>query len=406
MKRLWKKLTWTVLGGAFVALLGYAFVPKPVEVDLAEVERGAMRVTVDQDGKTRVRERYVVAAPLGGRLARIPFKAGDPVEARKTVLAIVEPTPPQLLDARAREEAEARVRWSEAALRQAEPDIARAEARLEQARLALSRRREVATSQAISLEELDQKTLAVSEREAEVRMAVSARDVARFQLEQAKAVLVRATETVSPGESTAFEVFSPIDGQVLRVIRESESPVTPGTALLEVGDVRDIEAVIDVLSRDAVKVKPGAAVLLERWGGNPDAENGVLRGRVRRVEPSGFTKISALGVEEQRVNVIVDFVDPIEKRPALGDGYRVDARIVVWEQPEVTRIPSGALFRTGDNWSTYVATREGRARLQHLRLGRMNGMEAEVLDGVQPGDRVILHPSDKIKHDVAVTERK
>lgn len=397
-----KKFSWYLIALAVLVMIVFAFIPKPVEVDVAHVERGLMRVTVDQDGKTRVKERYVISAPLMGRLVRVNLDAGDSVEAGKTVVVSIVPTPPELLDPRERDEAEARVRAGEASLAQAEPMIVRAQAQRDQAIVDLDRAR--AMGSAASQEELDEKALAVAVREAEFKAATFARDVAKFQLEQARAALARTA--VNSGNSPSasnddpvFQIRSPVDGYVLRVMQESEMTVTPGTALLEVGDIRELEAVIDVLSRDAVNVRPGSPVLLERWGGGEP-----LRGTVRRVEPSGFTKISALGVEEQRVNIIVDFTDDLAARKTLGDGYRVDARIVIWERPDVLKVPVGALFRNGADWHAF-AIANGRAADRKLQLGRMNAEEAEVIDGLADRDVVILHPSDKIKDGVSVVER-
>jgi HlyD family secretion protein len=408
MLKLVKRFSWYIVGAIVLAAIVFAFIPKPVEVDVAQVDRGPMRVTVDQDGKTRVKERYVISAPLVGRLIRVNLKAGDAVEAGKTVVASIVPTPPELLDARAHDEAEARVRAAEASLLQAEPMIVRATARRDQAIVDLDRAKQMAVNSVASQDELDQKSLAVSVNEAELKAAVFARDVAKFQLEQARAALARTAVGTNGGttmpstatEDSVFQIVSPITGYVLRVWQESEATVNAGTQLLEVGDIGELEAVIDVLSRDAVNVRPGAPVLLERWGGGEP-----LRGRVRRVEPSGFTKISALGVEEQRVNVIVDFADDSASRQTLGDGYRVDARIVTWERPDVLKVPVGALFRSGQDWSCYSIT-SGRAVEHKLQLGRMNADEAEVLDGLTDHDVVIMHPSDKIKDGVAVVERK
>lgn len=418
MLKLLKTSVWYLIALGVLAMIVFAFIPKPVEVDIARVERGSMRVTVDQDGKTRVKERYVIAAPLMGRLIRVNLKAGDPVEAGKTVAASIVPTPPELLDTRAREEAEARVRTAEATLLQAAPAIERSLAQRDRAIGELARAKRMSVDSVMSNEELEDKTLAVAVREADVKSMTFARDVARFQLEQARAALARtsvraAANSSSPttvpttddtpasaaSSDSVFQIISPVSGYVLRVWQESEAPVNPGTQLLEVGDISELEAVIDVLSRDAVNVRPGAPVLLERWGGGE-----ALRGIVRRVEPSGFTKISALGVEEQRVNVIVDFTDDLKMRQMLGDGYRVDARIIVWEKADVLKVPVGALFRNGADWSAFVVD-AGKSVQRKLKLGRMNAEEAEVLEGLNDRDVVIMHPSDKIKNDVAVIER-
>jgi HlyD family secretion protein len=330
-------------------------------------------------------------------MRRITLREGDVVKARETVLAVIEPQYPLLLDERMRREAEAAVRAAEATLQQADPAIDRAQAELAQANIESRRLESLAAKNAASPTETETAKLTVTAREADVRAAHAAREVARFQLEQSRAALLAATSV----DSTApFEVRAPVDGQVLRVLQESEAAVTLGMSLLEIGDVRDIEAVIDVLSRDAVRVSKGDAVLLERWGGDQP-----LRGVVRRVEPSAFTEISALGVEEQRVNVIVDLAGengaPV---PSLGDGFRVDARIVVWQRPDALKAPAGALFRTGDDWAAFVLS-GGRALLRRIHVGQMNGAEAEVLDGLAPGDAVILYPSDRVHDGTRVAPR-
>ena len=408
MLKLLKKFSWYAVGAVVLAMIVYAFIPKPIEVDVARVDRGPMRVTVDQDGKTRVKERYVISAPLMGRLIRVNLKAGDPVDAGKTVIASIVPTPPELLDARARDETEARVRAAEATLAQSETAIVRAVAQRDQAVIDLGRAREMANQTVATQQELDDKTLAVAVREADLKAMNFARDTARFQLEQARAALAR-TEVGSMSPSTVpsssaaddslFQVISPVTGFVLRVWQESEATVNPGAQLLEVGDISDLEAVIDVLSRDAVKIHRGDMVLLEHWGGDAP-----LRARVRVVEPSGFMKISTLGVEEQRVWVIADFVDPPEKRPTLGDAFRVEARVIIDEARNVLKIPTSALFRTGTDPAVFLVT--NRVAHQHkVKVGRQNGLEAEILEGLSEGDLVVLHPSDQIQDGVKIRQR-
>lgn len=392
-----RRIFWGVLAIGGLALLVYAFIPRPIEVDVGIVDRGQMQVSVDQEGKTRVRDRYLISAPLAGQLERIEWKAGDVVMAGQTVLARIQPTLPSLLDVRAREEAAARVGAAEAALQRAGPVITRAEAELAQARVQFARTSRLAEQKAVSQQEFEDKKLAVDVREAELNVAQSAQAMARYELEQARAALLRF-DAPADTRPAVFEIHSPIDGQVLRVIQESSLAVSAATPLLEVGDVGQLEAVIDVLSRDAVKIRPGAKVFLERWGGDIP-----LEGIVRRIEPSGFTKISALGVEEQRVNVIADFSLPSDQRQ-LGDYYRVDARIITWEQPDVLRVPGGALFRAGEHWAVYVVE-SGRALQRTISVGRMNGTWAEVLDGLNEDDAVILHPSDKVRHSVRVIPR-
>jgi HlyD family secretion protein len=434
MRNLGSKLFVLLVAAAVVVGLGYAFLPEPVDVDLVTVERGDLLVTVDEDGKTRIREKYTVSAPLNGRILRISLDPGDPVQAGKTLLTMIEPRDPELLDARTVAQAEARVKAAEAVWRQAEP-------RLEQARVAqadaeadLVRARKAAQSQAIPQSELEDAEFAYRQRSEEVRAARIAEEIARFELEQAKAALIRSKPRTdeppshSPSSSTSvasgnglqgngapgngaanhipndvngwnLPIYSPINGRVLRVLQESAAVVTPGAPLVELGDPLDLEVEIDVLSRDAVRIKPNDLVLLEHWGGTRP-----LNGRVRVIEPSGFTKISTLGVEEQRVFVIVDLVDPPEERSTLGDGFRVEGRVVIDEARNVLKVPTSAVFRVGEASAVFRVI-EGVVHQQTVHIGRQNGLEAEILEGLAEGDYVVLHPSDQIEDGVAVLPR-
>lgn len=393
-----RAIVWLAVGGAALALLVYAFIPPPVSVDIARIERGPMQVTVDEDGKTRVRERYVVSAPLGGQLLRIDLDEGDRVEAGKTLLASIAPHAPSLLDPRAASEAEARVQAAQAAVDQADARLKAAEAALNLATRHLERARPLHTKGVVSQEELDERIHQQRIAAENVRAAQFARQTAEYEVKLAQAALIRTRDS-SEGTGERFKIHSPVDGHVLRVIQESATVVTPGTQLLEVGDPRELEVEVDVLSADAARIKEGARVILERWGGDHP-----LEGRVRLIEPSGFMKISALGVEEQRVNVIIDLLDPPEKRASLGDAYRVETRIVVWEKDSALLVPAGALFRDGEAWAVYVV-RDGKAALQHVEIGQNNGMVAEVISGLEEGETVILHPSDKVSSGTAVVPR-
>jgi HlyD family secretion protein len=384
-----------LLGG-----LIYSFMPRPLGVDVTTVRRGDLIVTVDEDGKTRVRDRYEVSAPLSGRLERIGLRPGDSVEAGKTVLAVLLPIDPALLDARARAEIDARIQSALSSQKRAKAQVDRAKAVLEQVKNELMRSRRIPVGKGITQQELDD--LMFKERSAleDSRSANFALHVAEFELELAKAALVR-TRPVSPGdpEPQRLDVLSPVTGRVLKVHQESSANVTTGQKLLDLGDPAEIEMAIDVLSADAVKIKPAAKVIVEHWGGEQP-----LTGRVRLVEPSGFTKVSALGVEEQRVWVIVDFDDPPERRKTLGDGYRVEVRIVVWEGKDVLKVPAGALFRHEGGQAVYVVE-DGQAVLRPVRAGRGNGLETQIVSGLREGEQVILHPSDKIKAGTAVVSR-
>jgi HlyD family secretion protein len=380
-----------LLGGAGCAaiLLAMALWPRSVAVDVATVERGPLQVTVDEEGETRVHDRFVISAPVAGRLLRIELEPGDRVERGRTLLATLRPSDPVLLDARSRAEAQEAVRAADAALGRARAERERAAAALALASAELARARSLASEQLVSRQELE-------DRESAARSAAEAHRGASFAAVSAEHELAMARARLGRFDSrsagVAIEIRSPIDGVVLKRHRESESTVPAGEPLLDLGDPAQLEIVSDLLSTDAVKVRPGNPVLVERWGGERD-----LRGRVRRVEPSGFLKISALGVEEQRVNVVVDFEDPAEAWKALGDSYRVELRIVVWQAENVLKVPTSALFRRGDGWAVFAAVR-GAARLRPAEIGRRNGLEAEVLSGLDAGERVVVHPSDSL-HD-------
>jgi HlyD family secretion protein len=389
--------TVVVVLGAIIAI---ALRPIPASVDIAQTVRGPLRVTVDEDGKTRIKDRYVVSAPLSGRLQRVLLRPGDPVQAGATLLAVIEPKDPELLDAAARGQAEARVKAAEAARKQATAQLSRTKAEHGVAAADMTRIRSAFAKGGASRQEYDRAEgheLATAEA---MRSAQFAVQVADFEWEQAKAALLR-TRPRSAGEpdDMRFEIQSPIVGRVLRVFQESATVVSPGTQLLELGNVIDLEIVIDVLSADAVRVSPGARVWLEHWGGNEP-----LPARVRLIEPAAFTKISALGVEEQRVNVIADFDAPVERYSRLGDAYRVEARIVVWESDNVLKIPAGALFRRGDGWAVF-GVRRGRAVLVPVRVGHSNGLETEILEGLNENDTLVIHPSDKVRDGVSVDPR-
>lgn len=419
------RLLLLLFGVAIVALIVYAMRPQPIDVDVAEVVQGRLRVTVDEDGKTRIKERYIVSAPLAGRMRRIDLDAGDPVTAGKTLLTTIAPTDPSLLDARALAQARARVQAAEAALNRTEPLVDRARLEMEHAESELARIRQLDERQAVSDQEVDEAELAFLTASEAYRAARFDQDIAQYELDIARAALLRSLPNQNEGASSLINgdvkqqpavatpetdepldnaphdlaLHSPISGRVLRVMEESATIVTPGKPLIELGNPQDLEIEIDVLSSDAVKIKPGATVVLEQWGGDEP-----LEGIVRLVEPAGFTKISALGVEEQRVWVIADFSAPPESWNSLGDAYRVEARIVVWEADDVVKVPTSALFRDGDSWAVFCVE-DGHARLRHLKIGRRNGLEAQVLQGLDADAQVIMHPSDKVADGVRVRQR-
>jgi HlyD family secretion protein len=401
LRTLKKRLPLMAVGLLAASALAYALWPAGVPVEVGRAERGPLRVTVDEDGKTRIRDRYVVSAPLTGRLVRIALRPGDEVKAGQTVLATVEPRDPELLDASARAAAEARVKAAETAQKQTAPLLEKAQAAHAQAVKDLERARAGAATGAVPPQDYDAAVTRERTTALELRTAQFAAQIAGFELEQAKAALLR-TRPLPSGEDEPWrlEVRSPIDGRVLRVFQESATVVTPGMRLLELGDPTDLELEIDVLSTDAVKVRPGAPLFVEHWGGEAP-----LRARVRLVEPAAFTKVSALGVEEQRVNVIATFIDPPDKWRSLGDAYRVEARIVVWEAADVLRVPAGAVFPHQDGKAVFVIA-DGRARLREIQVGHSNGLETEVLDGLEAGPEVVVYPGDKVRDGVRVRPRE
>jgi HlyD family secretion protein len=400
MKRIRKKVGPITMVLLVLAGLVYAFMPRAVPVELASVTRGPIEVAVLEDGRTRIKERYVIAAPLSGRLTRVLLKPGDRVEAGGTLITSIEPADPDLLDPRTLAQAEARLRVAQSAREHALPMLERARVAHELAVKELERARSLHQSQTLPREALDRAEHNERIAAEELKAGQFALDVAGYEVELARAALYFTRPGAArDADSARFDIRSPIDGRVLRVFQESATVVAPGTPLIELGDPSDLEVEIDVLSPDAVRIRPGARVQLEHWGGDRP-----LEGRVRRTEPAGFTKISALGVEEQRVWVIVDLIEPPAEWQLLGDAYRVEARIVIQESERALKIPVGALFRRGDNWATF-AVADGRAQIRKVAPGLRNDREAEILEGLEEGDRVVLHPSDRIADGTAVAPR-
>jgi HlyD family secretion protein len=377
------------------AIVAVALWPESIEVDVVQVTRGAMQVTIDEEGETRVRQRFVVSAPVSGRLQRIELEPGDPVVRGKTVVARLMPAASPLIDPRSRAELTAGVEAARAAIGQAQAERDRAAAALARARSTLGRQQALAKAGAIARDQLEAAETAVRTAEEAHRAAEFTITRAEYELQLARA---RLQGPVAAGGRTV-DVVAPIDGTVLRRLRESESVVPVGEPLLEIGDPAQIEIVADLLSTDAVRVRDGVPVLIEQWGGNHP-----LHGRVRRVEPAGFMKVSALGVEEQRVNVIIDFVDSSGGARQLGDGYRVEVRIVIWDEGDVVKAPVGSLFRNGDGWAAFVVE-GGVAHLRPVQLGQRNDTEGEILEGISPGQAVVLHPPDTLTDGMRVTVR-
>jgi HlyD family secretion protein len=385
-----------IVAAVLAALAYWAFRPRPVPADFAEVVRGPLEVTVEDEGRTRVADRYVVSAPLPGSMRRIELEPGDPVVARKTVLAQFVPADPALLDVRTRTELEARVRAAEASLGAARADRERIQAELGFARTELARARQLVKDRVIAQAELETTERQVQTLDRALQSATFSVQASEYQVEVARSSLL---QTRGGSARPPIQLYSPVDGVVLRRLQESEAVVPTGQPLLEIGNLANLEIVSDLLSSEAVAVTPGDDVRIEQWGGEQ-----ALRGRVRRVEPSGFTKISALGVEEQRVNVIIDFVDPRERWQSIGDGYRVEVRVVVWKKDDVLKVPTSSLFRHGTEWAVYRVDADTAMR-RTVEIGGRNGLEAEVLAGVEAGDRIVVYPSEAIEHGVTVAPR-
>jgi HlyD family secretion protein len=397
---MWRLLTnRRVLQAAAImgVLLVVALWPEATAVDVGSVTRGAMVVTIDEEGETRVHHRYVVSAPVAGTLERLDLESGNGVERGKTVVARLRADAPQLLDARTRQEATAAVAAARSAVGRARAEEQRARAALDLATSELKREQELFDAGLTTQQSLEARRNLVVSGEESVNAAQYATAAADAELERARARL--APTRLAPA-GRVIEVLAPVDGVVLRLFHESEGVVPAGEKLLEIGDPSHVEIVADLLSTDAVKVKPGMRVDVAHWGGDTP-----LAAWVERVEPAGFTKVSALGVEEQRVNVIIDFEDDRAAWRAMGDGFRVEAQIAIWEAEDVVRVPTGALFRVADQWAVYVV-QNGRARQVLIDIGQRTATEAEVKKGLNAGQQVVLHPPDTLTDNARVVVRE
>lgn len=395
-----KKTTMAWIAGGTLAaavLFGWAFAPRPLPVEVAKAELGAFETTIDEDGKTRLADRYVVSAPLAGRLARIALREGDAVAA-DAVVATLTPVLSPLLDERTTRELRARVEAAQAGVARAGTRIERATVALEQAKLELARSEQLALQGFVAPTKLDNDRLALSAAQKDLESARSDQHVAGHELEVARAAL----SALQPGGSGGrpFAVRSPVAGRVLKLHQTSETTVPLGAPLLDVGDTGQIEIVAEMLTTDALRIAPGARVRIERWGGP-----GTLDGGVRLVEPAAFTKISALGVEEQRVNVHIQITSPRELWRALGDGYRVSVKVITLAEPRVLRVPASAVFPRPDGGSAVFVLDGGRARLVPVEIGGRNGTLAWVRSGVAEGSTVIVYPPAGLSDGARVTAR-
>jgi HlyD family secretion protein len=393
-------LLWGFLTALLVGSLVYAFMPRPIPVELIEAREGPLMVTVDEDGETRVRDIYVLSSPVAGRILRIEGDVGDVVTQNETVVAQIEPADPTFLDPRSKAQAGSAVHAAESARDLAAADTRRVEADLSFARSELDRARALFRDRTISRREFDEAQRAYDTNKAALESARAALQMRAFELESARTQLLSPADTHQRARGEQLiPIRAPLTGRILRVINESERIVAAGEPLVEVGDPSDLEIVVDLLSADAVKVSAGQRVIIEGWGGGVP-----LEGAVRRVEPFGFTKVSALGIEEQRVNVVVDLITAREIWHRLGHGYQVDVRVVLWERDAVLRLPLTALFRDGDGWSVFVA-RDGRAEKRAVEIGARNGIEAQVIGGIEVGENVLAHPSDRVTDGIRIRAR-
>lgn len=392
-----KRTAWMRIVFLIVALLVTGFIvftalkPSPIRVESSQAKVGPLSVTVDAEGKTRVRDRFVVAAPVAGRLARINLHRGDQI-AQNAIVARIEPLPIAPLDPRQLAEATARVAGAEQLRNEAEAGMAHVRADYEQAQRELARAEKLVETGDISRQEFERIRNAAQTARQQLEAARFRARAAASDVEVARAALLAVERAGQSSGSATVVVRAPVSGRVLRIAEENERVVMAGAPLIELSNPT-LEIVIDVLSSDAVKIRPGVPVVIEGWG-----EDKPLQAHVRMIEPSGFTKVSALGIEEQRVNVVADFVDP---QVPLGDGYRVEARIVIWEKADALKVPTSAVFRSGEGWAAFV-NENGRARRRDVQVGRRTAFEAEIINGLREGEQVVVHPPNELKDGARV----
>jgi len=406
------KWTKRIIGAAALAAIagGLAWFawPRPNLVDLATIARGPIEVTADDDGKTHVRHVYTVSAPIAGRVLRIShphgeqgpsLHVGDEVVANQTVVALMQPTLPGFIDVRSRDQLQAEVLAADAAIQQQEAEVQRVAAALDFSRTEFQRAQTLVRTQSTSAQAFDKAKFDVATNEAALASAKAQVDMRRAVRASLAARLMDPANAAPSAEPTCcVRVLAPASGRVLRIVQDSEATVLPGTPLVDIGNPLDLEVVADLLSTDAVQIKVGAPVRIDGWGGQP------IRGKVVRVDPAGFLKVSALGIEEQRVRVTMDFVDPLESWSDLGHDYRVVAHVTTWSSPDALSVPVSALFRRGDQWAVF-ANENGRAQVRSVEIGRRNNRMAEVISGLSAGDRVVLHPSDRIVDGSLIAQR-
>lgn len=399
MKAPLRRKIWITGGFLLLALaIWFGFLPRAREVELVRVARAPLQVTIEEEGKTRLKQRFVIYAPVAGYLRRLAVKVGDAV-AKGQAVAVLEPLRSQALDPRSRDQAAAVVAAAEASLAAALEQQRAAESEADYAHKRFERIAQLSARQTVAKDQLDQTASEAKKAQAFALSAAAAVKTARWEVERAKSSLrLFPPEGQSDANGTAL-VTAPVSGCVFKLFRESEGAVQAGEPLLEIGDVADLEVMVEVLSADAVKIRPGMAVVFKRWGRDEP-----LQGKVRRVEPAGFTKVSSLGVEEQRVLALVDITSPPELWQALGDGYRLEAHFVIWQDENVLQVPASALFRTGNQWAVFVEE-QGRAHRRNVSIGRQTGLAAQILDGVKEGEKVVAYPDDAVGEGTRIRQR-
>lgn len=394
--KLRKKVLWGLVALGALGVLAWTLIPAPVPVNVAVVESAHFADTVEEEGRTRLQDSFTVSAPIGGYLLRVDLEAGDPVELGEVVFRM-EPHPAPALDARSRERAREDLSAARARLETARATLETEQAEARFAESEYQRYRQLHEKELVSATQMERARSERERRQAAVRAAEHAVEVARFEVESARVVVEIASGQRVEDDQPQLEVRSPTDGLVLERHRCCEGAINAGEPVLDVGNLDDLQVQVDLLSMDAVRVRSGMRVLITGWGGDE-----TLTGTVRRVKPAGFTKVSALGVDEQRVPVIVDFNEVREASEWFGVGFRVEAEFVLWEDEDVLQIPTSALFRSDGRWSVFVVT-DGRAREREVRTGRRSGMVTQILEGLEPGEIVITHPGDRVADGVRVS---
>ena len=395
-----KRLIKVALTVVFIGLLIFAFIPEKLKVDITLVEKGDLTIFVEGEGKTRIHDIYTIYTPIDGRVTRIESDSGDVVTAGKTIIANMYPANPAFLDKRSEIQAKADINGAEAALSLASSRVRQAQAQLEFDNSEYKRSQELFKNNMVSTAELERAENRLTMQKAEKETAIANRTLMESRLNAAQAKLLQP-ESIDEMKSELCQIciYSPVDGHVLRILHKSESIIPVGTALVEIGDPKDLEVNIEMLSTNAVKINVGNEAFIKRWGGNED-----LSARVKVIEPSGFTKISALGVEEQRVNVILALTEPYEKWQSLGDAFRVEAEIVIDNIKGVNKVPLSALFRQNGNWSVFKVI-DGTVILQAVTVGKRDNFFTEIKDGLSAGEQIITHPNNSIEAGISVIQR-